>query len=62
MQDAAVPERMLEWFLVATWAEHLRQHERVSEADRALQDRVRAFHRGQAPPVVSHLLAADQPA
>ena len=56
MADAAKPERLTEWFLVGSWDEHLRQHDRVSVADRAVQDRVRGFHIGETPPVVRHLV------
>ncbi|HEV2605596.1 MAG TPA: MFS transporter [Microvirga sp.] len=56
MADAADPERVTEWFLVGSWEEHLRQHERVSVADRATQERVRAFHSGTEPPQVRHLV------
>jgi predicted MFS family arabinose efflux permease len=56
-EDAAEPERMVEWFTVESWAEHLRQHRRVSRADADLQQSVLVFHRGEAPPVVRHLLA-----
>jgi MFS family permease len=55
--DASDPGRYLEYFLVASWHEHLRQHERVTVADRDLQDRIRPFHVGAAPPVVSHFIA-----
>lgn len=58
-EDVAEPGRYLEYFLVESWLEHLRQHERVTHADRALQDHVQSFHRGDAPPRVTHLLAAD---
>ena len=57
-EDAAEPGRYLEYFLVESWLEHLRQHERVTESDRATQDRVRSFHVGDAPPKVTQLLAA----
>jgi transmembrane secretion effector len=57
-RDAADPERFVETFLVESWAEHLRQHERVTMADRATEDAVRAFHVGEDPPVVTHLVAA----
>ncbi|MGH7988060.1 MAG: MFS transporter [Candidatus Binataceae bacterium] len=57
--DAAAPNRYLEYFLVDTWVEHLRQHERGTLADLALQAYVRSFHIGQEPPVVTHQVAAS---
>jgi hypothetical protein len=57
-EDAADPERMVETFLVDSWVEHLRQHERVTNADRALQEIVHKFHT-QGAPQVSHLIAAE---
>ncbi len=55
--DQAEPGRYLETFLVESWAEHMRQHARVTNADRAIQDRARSFHLGPEPPVVTHLIA-----
>lgn len=55
-EDAADPARIVEWFLVESWAEHLRQHERVSKSDADLQADVVRFHAGSAPPLVTHLL------
>jgi predicted MFS family arabinose efflux permease len=55
-EDAAEAGRMVETFLVDSWLEHLRQHERVTNADRALQDVVRRFH-AQGAPKVTHLIA-----
>jgi MFS family permease len=57
--DPARPGRYLETFLVESWAEHLRQHARVTNEDRSVNDRVRSFHTGDAPPVVTHLVAED---
>ena len=37
--------------------DHLRHRERVTQSDRALQDRVWAFHRGASPPAVRHFIA-----
>lgn len=54
------PEVVTEWFLVANWDEHLRQHQRVSMADRVVQDRVIALHRADAPPRIEHELALGQ--
>jgi len=55
--DAAAPSRYVETFLVESWVEHMRQHERVTGVDRTAQERVHAFHRGPTPPIVSHLLS-----
>lgn len=55
--DTADPARYVEFFLVESWAEHLRQHHRITRADQSLQERVRAFHVGSEPPRVSHLIA-----
>lgn len=56
--DTADPSRYVETFVVESWAEHLRQHERVTVADRAAEERAFAFHIGDAPPTVSHLIYA----
>jgi MFS family permease len=55
--DVADPGRYLETFVVESWAEHLRQHERVTMADQLLEERARAFHLGDGPLVVSHFIA-----
>lgn len=57
-EDTANPARYIEHFMVESWLEHLRQHERVTHADRVLQEHVRRFHRGDKPPEITHLLAA----
>jgi predicted MFS family arabinose efflux permease len=57
-RDAADPARYLETFTVESWAEHLRQHERMTVADRELQAVARAFHVADEPPVVTHYIAA----
>jgi len=58
-EDAAEPGRVVETFRLPSWLEHLRQHERVSENDRAAQAQVNAFHLGPEPPAVAHLVAPD---
>jgi MFS family permease len=55
--DTARPGRYLESFLVESWAEHMRQHARVTHEDRAVHELLRSFHIGDTPPVVSHLIA-----
>ena len=56
--DSAVPTRFVETFVVESWAEHLRQHERVTVADREVERTVRAFHTGATPPTITHLIYA----
>jgi MFS family permease len=56
--DPAEPGRYLECFLVESWVEHLRQHQRATMADREAWDRTRAFQVGDAPPRASHFVAA----
>jgi len=59
--DAADPLRYFETFVVESWAEHLRQHERMTMSDRAIEHRARAFHQGSGPPIVTHLIARQLP-
>lgn len=60
-EDAADPSLMLEWFMVESWAEHLRQHRRVSRAAADVQADVQRFHRGPQSPVVRHFLSINRP-
>ncbi len=58
-QDAAEPEHFVETFHLTSWLEHLRQHERVTEADRRHQERIAALLVPGATPAISHLIAPD---
>ncbi len=57
-EDAAEAGRVMETFLVESWMEHLRQHERVTNADRLVQDAVHRFTMSGAPKV-THFIAAE---
>jgi quinol monooxygenase YgiN len=57
-RDTSEPGRHVETFLVESWVEHLRQHERVTMEDRSVQERVNAFHVGPEKPAVSHFIYA----
>lgn len=59
--DVSSLTRHVEYFMVESWLEHLRQHERVTLADKELQDQVNSFHTGAEPPRVSHFLFRDRP-
>jgi MFS family permease len=60
-QDAADHTRYVETFLAESWTEHLRQHQRVTMADREIERRIRSFciegQRGR----VLHLLHVRPP-
>ncbi len=60
-RDPASPGRYVESFIVEFWAEHLRQHERATVADREIDERARAFVSDPEGIVVSHLVAARPP-
>lgn len=60
-EDSADPQKMVEWFMVESWAEHLRQHRRVSNADADLQGKLLTYHKGPGKPVVRHFLAINRP-
>lgn len=59
--DVSSLTRHVEYFMVESWLEHLRQHERVTLTDKELQDQVNSFHTGAEPPRVSHFLFRDRP-
>jgi MFS family permease len=53
-RDLESTDRYLETFVVSSWAEHLRQHDRVTRADSHLEERLRECT--AAEPKVRHLL------
>lgn len=55
-RDTEIADRYLETFLVNSWAEHLRQHERQTLADRELEERIYSYLAGH--PSVRHLIYA----
>jgi len=59
-EDAATPGRYIETFVVQSWGEHLRQHERVTISDREVEARAIAFHRGDGAPKVTHWIASSE--
>jgi MFS family permease len=58
-RDGGDPTRFVESYLVATWAEHLRQHEgRLTGADRRFEEEAHRYVRGA--PEVAHLFPPPQ--
>ncbi|MGD9096902.1 MAG: MFS transporter [Desulfobacterales bacterium] len=55
--DTKSHNRFLEVFMVGSWTDHLRQHERVTASDRELQEQIRELLQDATKPVVSHFIA-----
>jgi MFS family permease len=53
-RDTEHPDQFVETFIVGSWAEHLRQHERITRADRALEERISSYTLKE--PKVRHLI------
>jgi hypothetical protein len=60
-RDTADPERYIESFVTESWADHLRQHERVTAEDREVEQRAEAFNVGPRPPRITHLIVEQLP-
>lgn len=56
-QDTQDPHKWLEVFICETWGEHLRQHDRITVADREIQQFAHSFHTGPERPKVGHFVA-----
>jgi hypothetical protein len=61
-QDAADPDRIIEQFVVASWQEHERQHDRVTGRDQQRLDKIRAMTDPGHPTVVTHWVTPPVPA
>ena len=57
-EDPADESRFIETFLTDSWLEHLRQHRRVTKADRISEQAVRRFQIGEGPKT-THLISAQ---
>lgn len=57
--DVENPSRYVMMFTSESWTEHLRQHERMTKADLAVEQRAISFHVGKNPPRISHLISED---
>jgi MFS family permease len=55
--DSTEADLYTEVFLVKSWLEHLRQHERATVSDREVVSEARRYHLGPDPPEVRHLIA-----
>jgi predicted MFS family arabinose efflux permease len=58
-RDATDPRRVVEQFVVGSWEEHLRQHERVSRRDQQRLDEIAAMTDPGRPTTITHWLLAQ---
>jgi MFS family permease len=56
-RDVKDPSHFIESFIVESWIEYLRQHERSTVSDREIEERVNSFHLGNTPPETYHYIA-----
>lgn len=56
-EDASASGVLVEAFTVQSWTDHLRQHDRVTNADRVQQDSLRDLMSNSSTPIVRHLIA-----
>ena len=57
-RDQAAPDRFVEAYLVDSWADHLRQHERLTVEERDAEARLAELVKSGTEPIVKHLIAA----
>ena len=58
MEDIRTPGVFQEFYRVDTWLDHLRQHERISKQDAAVQAAIREFLVAGTAPEISHFVRA----
>jgi hypothetical protein len=56
MEDITAPGMFQEFFLVATWLDHLRQHERISKQDAMIQDEILSLLEEGSEPDITHFI------
>jgi branched-subunit amino acid transport protein len=57
-EDPAKAGRFIETFMTDSWLEHLRQHQRVTNADRIQEQAVRQFETGDGP-IITHWVGPE---
>jgi len=57
--DVENPSRYVETFVSESWTDHLRQHERITKADLAIEQHALSFHIGNHAPRISHFIGEN---
>jgi MFS family permease len=58
LQDTAQADHYIECFMVESWLEHLRQHDRVSVSDRAVQEQISGCLIAGSTKTIKHYIAS----
>jgi len=60
-RDADRAHRFIETFVLPSWHEHMRQHQRRTVTDAVLQEDVRQYLRPGTEPTAKHFVAPPEP-
>jgi hypothetical protein len=60
-EDARQPGHFVETYVVSSWLDHLRQHERITRQDAQVQARIKTLLRAGSEPEVSHFVTPVSP-
>jgi MFS family permease len=55
--DLSSPDLYIESFVLPSWIEHMRQYERITEHEKEIEEKVKAFHVGKNPPEIRRFLS-----
>ena len=59
LEDAVEPNHYIEYYLVESWLEHLRQRERITNTDKLIQEHLRTLLQDGNAPVVTHFVGPE---
>ena len=60
LEDAVEPRHYMEYYLVETWIEHLRQRERITNTDKIIQEHLRTLLVEGTLPEVKHFIGPEK--
>ena len=56
LEDVREPNHFIEYYMVESWLGHLRQHERVTNTDKLIQEEIRKLLIDGQPPTVTRFV------
>lgn len=61
MESLEEPGTYIETWFEASWAHHMRHHDRIAVTDKTIQEQIRSLNQGDVVPEVRHFITADRP-